>query len=162
MNFSNTNHEHKNVINMSKKVILSITIIAAIGLASCKDVEKNESTNTEQTTTKDIVITKATFGVRGNCGMCKSTIEKAANTVDGLETVAWDGAKKQVSVSFDSNKTTVDAIHKAIANSGYDTDKFSGNVESYNNLPGCCQYDHEMAMNQSGEVKYDNHLNNDH
>ena len=145
-----------------KKVILSVAIIATIGLVSCKGDAKKATTNTEQTTTKEIAMTKATFGVRGNCGMCKNTIEKAANTVDGLESVAWDGVKKQVSVSFDTDKTTVDAIHKAIANSGYDTDKVAGNEESYKKLPGCCQYDHEMEMNQSGEVKVDNHSNHTH
>jgi len=23
-----------------------------------------------------------------------------------------------------------------------------GNLDAYNSLPGCCQYDHEMEMNQ--------------
>ena len=41
------------------------------------------------------------------------------------------------------------SIHEAIALSGYDTDKVSGNLDTYNNLPGCCQYDHEMKMNLS-------------
>lgn len=145
-----------------KKVILSVAIIATIGLVSCKGDAKKDATNTEQTTTKVISMTKATFGVRGNCGMCKNTIEKAANGVEGLESVEWDGSKKQVNVSFDDTETTIEAIHKAIANSGYDTDKLAGNEESYKNLPGCCQYDHEMAMNQSGEVKVDDHSNHDH
>ena len=39
-------------------------------------------------------------------------------------------------------------IHKAIAASGYDTEKVLGNLEAYNNLPGCCQYDHSMVMNK--------------
>jgi hypothetical protein len=39
------------------------------------------------------------------------------------------------------------AIHKAIATSGYDTEKMAGNEEAYENLPGCCKYDHDMEMN---------------
>ncbi len=50
-------------------------------------------------------------------------------------------------VSFDDTKSDAMAIHKAIAASGYDTEKLSGNEEAYHNLAGCCQYDHEMAMN---------------
>jgi len=94
--------------------------------------------------------------------MCKNTIEKAANAVEGLESVEWDGSKKQVSVSFDNDKTNIDAIHKAIANSGYDTDKVLGNEESYKNLPGCCQYDHTMEMGLKGDVKVDEHSEHNH
>ena len=47
MNFSKKNHEHKNknVIDVSKKVILSVAVIAALGLTSCKNETKKE-TNT--------------------------------------------------------------------------------------------------------------------
>ena len=38
----------------------------------------------------------------------------------------------------------------------------AGNEEAYDGLPGCCKYDHEMAMNQSGETKSDEHSNHDH
>ena len=145
-----------------KKVILSVAIIATIGLVSCKSDAKNDVTNTEQTATKKIAMTNATFGVRGNCGMCKNTIEKAANGVEGLESVEWDGSKKQVSVSFDDTKTTLIAIHKAIANSGYDTDKFTGNEESYKNLPGCCQYDHTMEMSIKGDTQVEDHSGHNH
>ena len=55
-------------------------------------------------------------------------------------------ARKKIDVSFDDSKTNLDAIHKAIANSGYDTDKVAGNEEAYKDLPGCCQYDHTMEM----------------
>ena len=126
-----------------KKVVVSIALIAVIGLVSCKNEAKKETTQTEQ---KEVTMTKTTFGVRGNCGMCKSTIEKAANGVEGVTEANWDKNKKEIHVAFDGSKTNIEAIHKAIAASGYDTDKVSGSEESYNNLPGCCQYDHEMEM----------------
>lgn len=145
-----------------KKVILSVAVIAAMGLTSCK----NETKKVEETTTtevsKEIAMTDLSFGVRGNCGMCKTTIEKAANGVEGVESANWDVDKKKIDVSFDSSKTDAMVIHNAIATSGYDTEKVSGNEEAYKNLPGCCQYDHEMMMNQSGEVKSDDHSNHDH
>jgi copper chaperone CopZ len=146
-----------------KRVILSIAVIAALGLTSCKNETKKE---TETTTTtemsKVMAMTELSFGVRGNCGMCKNTIEKAANRVEGVASANWDVDKKKIDVSFDDTKTDAMAIHKAIAASGYDTEKVAGDEEAYNGLPGCCKYDHEMAMNQSGETKSDDHSNHDH
>ncbi|GAB7256865.1 heavy-metal-associated domain-containing protein [uncultured Winogradskyella sp.] len=145
-----------------KKVILSVAVIIAMGLTSCK----NETKKVEETTTtevsKEIAMTDLSFGVRGNCGMCKSTIEKAANSVEGVASANWDVDKKKIDVSFDDTKTDAMAIHKAIAASGYDTEKVTGSEEAYKDLPGCCQYDHEMAMNQTGEMKSEDHSNHDH
>ena len=144
-----------------KRVILSVAVIAAMGLTSCKDEAKKEveTTVTEVTSevTKEIAAAEISFGVRGNCGMCKTTIEKAANSVEGVAKANWDVDKKKIDVAFDETKTDVMSIHKAIAASGYDTEKVAGDLEAYKNLPGCCKYDHEMEMNQSGEIKAEVH-----
>ncbi len=139
-----------------KKVILSVAIIAAIGLVSCKNDSK-QKTETTTEVSREMAMTDLSFGVRGNCGMCKKTIEKAANSVDGVAKATWDVDKKKIDVTFDDSKTDVTAIHNAIAASGYDTEKVSGSEEAYKGLPGCCQYDHEMAMSQSGEAKEGEH-----
>ena len=145
-----------------KKVILSVAVIVAMGLTSCKNETKKVEDNTTTEVSKEIAMTDLSFGVRGNCGMCKNTIEKAANSVEGVTAANWDIDKKKIDVSFDSSKTDAMAIHNAIAASGYDTEKVVGNEEAYKNLPNCCQYDHEMMMNQSGEIKSDDHSNHDH
>ena len=164
MNFSKKNHEHKNknVIDVSKKVILSVAVIAALGLTSCKNETKKETETTTTEMSKDMAMTDLSFGVRGNCGMCKNTIEKAANGVEGVASANWDVDKKKIDVSFDDTKTDAMAIHKAIAASGYDTEKVAGDEEAYDGLLGCCKYDHEMMMNQSGEEESDDHSNHDH
>jgi len=131
-----------------KKVILSMIVIAALVLSSCKNESKKEKETITTEVSKDLAMTNLSFGVRGNCGMCKSTIEKAANNVDGVSKAIWDKDKKKIEVSFDATKTDAMAVHNAIANSGYDTEKVEGNLNAYNNLPGCCKYDHEMEMNQ--------------
>tara|TARA_R100000789_G_scaffold77770_1_gene73065 strand:+ start:695 stop:1093 length:399 start_codon:yes stop_codon:yes gene_type:complete len=131
-----------------KKVILSVAVIAALGLTSCKKETKKETETTTTEMSKDMAMTDLSFGVRGNCGMCKSTIEKAANNVEGVATATWDVDKKKIAVSFDESKTNEMAIHKAIAASGYDTEKAIGDLDAYDNLPGCCKYDHTMEMNQ--------------
>jgi len=58
-----------------KKIILSVAVIAALGLTSCKNETKQEKETTTKEVSKDIAMTELSFGVRGNCGMCKSTIE---------------------------------------------------------------------------------------
>ncbi|MWW26003.1 heavy-metal-associated domain-containing protein [Algibacter lectus] len=131
-----------------KKVILSIVIIIALGLTSCKNETKQETTETKTEVSKDMAMVDVSFGVRGNCGMCKKTIEKAANKVEGVANATWDVDKKKIDVSFDDTKTDAMAIHNAIAASGYDSEKVSGNEEAYNNLPGCCKYEHDVKMNQ--------------
>jgi mercuric ion binding protein len=129
-----------------KKVILSIAVLAALGLTSCKNETKKDSENETTEISKDVAMTNATFGVRGNCGMCKTTIEKAANSVEGVSNAIWNVDQKKIDVSFDDSKTDEMEIHKAIAASGYDTEKATGDLDAYENLPGCCKYDHEMEM----------------
>ena len=138
-----------------KKVILSVALVTAIGLTSCKNETKQETTETKTEVSKDMAMADISFGVRGNCGMCKKTIEKAVNKVEGVASANWDVDKKKIDVSFDDTKTDAMAIHNAIAASGYDTEKVAGSEEAYSNLPGCCKYEHDMVMNQSNEEKKD-------
>ena len=122
----------------------------AISLTSCSNKSKNQ-TSTLSEISKEITPKEISFGVRGNCGMCKSTIEKAANSLDGVTSATWNIDQKTIVVSYDSVNMNELSIHKAIAASGYDTEKVLGNLEAYKDLPGCCQYDHEMKMNQVAE-----------
>ncbi|WP_034257982.1 heavy-metal-associated domain-containing protein [Altibacter lentus] len=145
-----------------KKVILSIAVIAALGVLSCKTETKKETETATTEVSQDMAMTSLSFGVRGNCGMCKSTIEKAATGVEGVASANWDVDKKKIDVSFDDSKTDAMAIHKAIAASGYDTEKVAGDEAAYNDLPGCCKYDHDMMMNQSGDMKSDDPSHDGH
>ena len=134
-----------------KKVILSMAVIAALVFTSCKNEAKKEIKTTTTEVSVAAVKTNLTFGVRGNCGMCKMTIEKAANSVEGVASAIWDVDQKKIDISFDDGKIDAVAIHKAIAASGYDTEQVAGNEEAYDGLPGCCKYDHAMVMNVSTE-----------
>lgn len=132
-----------------KKLILSVIVITAIVLTSCKnEVKKDTETVIKTEQANNVAVKTLSFGVRGNCDLCKSTIEKAAGSVDGVSKAIWDVDSKKMDVSFDNTKTNEMAIHHAIAASGYDTEKVIANVEAYDELPSCCQYDHEMIMNQ--------------
>ena len=144
------------------KVILSVAIVITMGFTSCKNETKQETSEIKTEVSKDMAMADISFGVRGNCGMCKKTIEKAVNKVEGVANATWDVDKKKIDVSFDDAKTDEMAIHNAIAASGYDTEKVSGNEEAYSNLPGCCKYEHDMVMNQSGDKNEEDHSDHDH
>lgn len=55
--------------------------------------------------------------------MCKRAIEKAA-TQTGATSANWDEEKDMLTMSFDPATTSVDAIQKAVAMSGYDNAGF--------------------------------------
>lgn len=133
-----------------KKVILSVAVIAAMGLTSCKNTTKQEKENAVEMS-QEIAMTNVSFGVRGNCGMCKTTIETAVNEVEGVSKADWDRDRKSIEIAFDDSKTNEMELHKAIAASGYDTEKVAGDLAAYDELPGCCKYDHDMEMNQTVE-----------
>lgn len=85
------------------------------------------------------------FKVAGNCGMCEKTIEKAAGAVQGVSKADWNKDTKEMVVSFDSTKTSVDQIQAAIAKVGYDTPLHKADAKDYKALPGCCQYERQPA-----------------
>jgi mercuric ion binding protein len=79
--------------------------------------------------------------VYGNCGMCKTRIEKAANSVKGVTKATWDSEDSMLTVTYDDSKTTTIKIEEAVAKVGHDTDNAKATDKTYNALPGCCQYD---------------------
>jgi len=126
------------------------TMIAVNGYS--QEAKNSTSEKVEQSTESN-----ASFGVRGNCGMCKSTIEKAASSIDGVTDAIWDKENKKIDVSYDGSKTNLTEIHSAIAASGYDTDMSKADDKAYENLAGCCQYDREMKMSISAKKKDHEH-----
>ncbi|MFW2477459.1 MAG: heavy-metal-associated domain-containing protein [Sediminibacterium sp.] len=82
--------------------------------------------------------------VWGNCGMCKSTIEKAAKA-GGASTAIWNEDTKILKVKFAAAKTSGAKIQEKIAAAGYDTKDLTANDEAYNNLHDCCKYDRKAV-----------------
>lgn len=90
-----------------------------------------------------------TIKVSGNCGMCKSNIEKAA-TAAGAVAADWNKETKLLVVSYDAAKTSNKDIQKKIAASGYDTQDVKADDGAYENLAKCCQYDRTGANATQG------------
>lgn len=84
----------------------------------------------------------ATLKVFGNCGMCKTTIEKAG-TNSKLYKTDWNVDTKMASITYDSKRTTADAVLKSIALAGYDNASFLAPDQAYNQLQECCKYGRE-------------------
>lgn len=80
------------------------------------------------------------FKVSGNCDMCKERIETAAKSVAGVSTAQWSTETKILQVYYDASKTNGDAIQKAVASVGHDTEKFKAPTDVYSKLPECCLY----------------------
>ena len=87
--------------------------------------------------------TKASFKVWGNCGMCHDKITDAAESIDGVIYLKWNSKTNIAKVKYYSKKTSLQEIQKKIALSGYDTEDFKSDDETYNNLHYCCRYDRE-------------------
>lgn len=78
--------------------------------------------------------------VQGLCEMCKDRIEKAAKGVAGVSSASWDMKTKDLHLNFDPARTNPDAISKAIAAAGHDTEKYKADTKTYDALPSCCKY----------------------
>ena len=87
------------------------------------------------------------IGVKGNCGMCKTTIEKAVKDLDFVENAEWGIQTKILDVEFsDSSIFDLEKLNIAITESGYETMSSTANQSSYDALPGCCKYDRNMEV----------------
>lgn len=87
-----------------------------------------------------------TVTINGNCGMCKKTIETAAN--QNTAKLNWDSATQKATLTYNPRKTNVNEVLKRVADAGYDNEKFKATDAVYNNLHGCCQYDRESSTNK--------------
>ena len=133
------------------KTIFKITLAALFGAFvgySIADYvitsEEVEIVNEDKAETiVELMGTESSFAVKGNCKMCKKTIETSAMSLDGVLKANWDVKTKQIDLVYDDQLVELMTIHNTIAASGYSTDLVDLNQEAYDNLPLCCQYDPE-------------------
>lgn len=82
----------------------------------------------------------AILTVQGLCEMCKERIDKTAKAVNGVHTASWDLKTKQLHLGFDPAQTSADAVAKAVAKAGHDTEQYKADKATYDALPDCCKY----------------------
>ena len=99
-----------------------------------------------------------TVKVSGNCDMCKNTIEKAGNKKKTSK-VVWNTDTKLAIVTYDTKRTSTDAILKRIALSGYDNEKYLAPDNVYASLHGCCKYERKQSKTVKSETKNQTEVN---
>lgn len=109
-----------------EKISQVLMLLVSFSLSACSTPIHNSKTET--------------IKVWGNCGMCQKTIEEAA-LKKGESKAEWDKESKIATITYDSTKTSADAVLKRIAYSGYDNVNYLAPDEAYSKLPECCQYD---------------------
>jgi periplasmic mercuric ion binding protein len=82
--------------------------------------------------------------VSGECGMCKSKIEKAAKSA-GATYALWDVNAKELTIKYNATSSNAAKIQQSVAAAGYDTEKVKATDEAYNKLHACCKYDRTAA-----------------
>jgi hypothetical protein len=107
---------------MKKIFLLSITLLIAFVTLIAQDSK----------------VIETEFKVFGNCGMCKTRIEKAVK-IKEVKYAKWNKDTKMLKVAFEST-IDVDSLHKRVAEVGHDTEKFKAKDEVYAALPKCCLY----------------------
>lgn len=121
------------------KAIKTIALAFVLTVTSCGSKQESATGTTVKSNTTNGVTT-STFKVWGNCEMCKETIESSLK-VEGIIKADWNIDSKNMTVSYDESKITLDQIQKNIASVGYDNEKYKGDDKAYDELPECCQYD---------------------
>ncbi len=89
--------------------------------------------------------------VKGNCGLCKERIEKAAYKVKGVKSAEWDSTGQNLHIILNETKSSVDDVKKSVAGVGHDTDTIKADDEVYKNLHSCCVYDREDDTQEDAE-----------
>ncbi len=125
-------------MNSLKKIMMTICLLLSVLVMNAQI--KNAKTETVK--------------IFGNCGMCKTKIEKAGN-LKNIAQVDWNEDTKIATLTYDESKTNQDEILKRIALVGYDSEKFLAPNDTYSKLPGCCQYDREAKVPVKESIKVD-------
>ncbi|UYQ94260.1 heavy-metal-associated domain-containing protein [Chitinophaga horti] len=73
------------------------------------------------------------------CAMCKQTIERFMYQEEGVQSCKVDFKKKTTTMKYYTDRTNVENLRAAIANTGYDADDVTAAEDAYKALPTCCK-----------------------
>lgn len=128
---------------MKKYFLVTVMALFAITVACNSGSSKSSSessVNAPATETMAAGEQHAEMNVGGSCEMCKDRIEKVTGDIEGVTLASYDLENEKLHFHFDGSKTNVEAVSKALAAAGHDTDKDKAPDDVYNSLPGCCKY----------------------
>lgn len=88
-----------------------------------------------------------TLLVSGNCGMCKTRIEEAAQG-KGVKSAKWQAETQLLTLTIDHKQTNKEVIKQRIAKVGHDADGLLAPDEVYEKLHSCCIYPRVQKKSQ--------------
>lgn len=134
-------------MKLLSKILIAITVL--LSFTVCNAQIKNSITKKVK--------------ISGNCGMCKTTIEKVGS-IKNTAKADWDADTQIATLTYDSTKTNPDEILKRIALAGYDSEKFLAPDDVYNNLHACCQYERvaKVAVTEENKTMASNEEHSNH
>lgn len=134
------------------KTFLTMALVAVMGI-SANAQNKNA---------------KHELHVKGNCGICKERIEKAAYGVSGVKTADWNADSHTLRIILNEKKNTVDAVENAIVAVGHDTNDKKADDKVYQSLHSCCLYERDeedgfhVTEEMQNSLKKEDHSNHKH
>jgi len=73
------------------------------------------------------------------CEKCKKKIEEYLAYEEGITKVLVDFKQKKATVTYLTDRTNLENIKTAIANTGYDAEEVKAAADAYEKLPKCCK-----------------------
>lgn len=132
-----------------RKYLLLVVVAVAVAFTACTSSGKksNEGNDLSQQNIEALAEhahdhddTHALLAVGGSCGMCTDRIISTVNEIEGVTQASYDLEQQELHIHYLEDKTSVDAISKALAEVGHDTELYKADDEVYDALPGCCKY----------------------
>ncbi len=130
---------------MRKHLFLALVALA-VTFTACNS-GSSKSSNEEGTPTDTVAVQvsvettdNALLAVGGSCDMCTERILTTTKGIEGVSDASYDLEKQELNVNFNADQTNADAISKALANVGHDTELYKAEQAVYDALPACCKY----------------------
>jgi copper chaperone CopZ len=108
-----------------KQIIITIVGIIAINAIAFSQQKPQETAKIKTPNTR--------------CEACKSRIETYLKRIDGVRSVSVNIQRGETTVKYLTDRTNIEEIKTAIANSGFDADDIPANEDSYKRLPISCK-----------------------
>jgi len=112
---------------MKKIVLLTVLLAMFVSVNTFAQKSKN---STKQT---------ITIQTSAQCEECKVTIEKGLAYVSGVKKSNLNLDDKKVTITYLSNKVTVEKLKTEISKIGYDADEVKADATAYEKLSPCCK-----------------------
>ena len=83
----------------------------------------------------------AVIELSGNfgCRICSRIITRTLRKVDGAKRVEMDADGYKVTVTYDDDKTDIDALETALMKKGFNANGKEADIMAWQSLPNCCK-----------------------